>query len=346
MKNQLTNIIFKIANKLNIIPKRLSSPSAFHQKISKQPILIQEHELKQLVIFLRRANDQKYYDKLLSLFVPEWNIDIKKSSFMGYGIGEASLDTFRKVETKSSTLFEKVYFTNHRDLKTIRWFQKNIHPLLKEHIKIPIIEHFFEGEVITITYSKFYSLIKEQNKKTEDALISLSKALYRLSDSRLQSLNLSSAPINILNFEFHFQYNRNIKAANKRLKQAGISTKKLIKLATESKKIITHGDIQNTNIYSNKTLIDWDSFGIYPLGLDPAFSYFRILVEKNNIVPLQSWIEQNFKSSIKDNDWVDFSRNFYFFLYVFATKAFDKGPYKNIELQIIEQLKTHMSQGG
>lgn len=341
MRKILSDILLKLANHLQFIPVKLYSPHIFKYKTGKYPIYIQEHELKILSSFLGRVNNQKYYNKLLSTYVPTWDITILKGYFVGFGMGGASLDTFRKVITESHTLFEKVYFTNHKDFKTIKWFQNYIYPLLQEYITVPIIDLFFEGELVTVTYAQFYDLIEETEENQEKKSIYFNKVLYEVSKNKLQFINYESAPGNVSDFTSHFEYTRGIDFAKKELNTVGIKVDGFIDAAIRSKSIITHGDIQTTNIYKNNTLIDWDSFGIYPLGMDPAFTYYRLLLNNKITKTPDSWIEDNFRPSIDESDWECFSRNYHFFLYVFAAKTLKLEKHKAIELRIIEHMKRY-----
>jgi hypothetical protein len=124
------------------------------------------------------------------------------------------------------------------------------------------------------------------------------------------------------------------------LNNHGIDINMLEKAVAASKRVLTHGDIQETNIYRNSILVDWDSFGIYPMGFEPAFTYFRLLVKNRDRANCILWLEKQYKQDILEEDWIIFKCNFIYFLFVFSQKFFLKNELIELKQELVSALET------
>jgi hypothetical protein len=267
-------------------------------------------------------------------------MEIQKASFIGKGIGVGSLDSFRRVTTDQKDYFEKVYFNSHEDLERIKWFQEHIYALIQHEIKVPRIQKIYSGDLLTIVYFEYFNLndLKEERKKK--AIIEFSKDLYRISYTNEATLSRLEIPTNLKDFRKHFEYQSNINLARRKLGEYGIVCHSFEQEAASSKHIITHADIQETNVFKDSVLIDWDTFGIYPIGLEPAFIYFRLLMkDSNRSTDVIDWLNKYYSEVISERDWKDFKRNFVFFLFVFSAKRIYRGIFNHIEQPLIKKLK-------
>src|SRR5699024_7184083 len=110
----------------------------------------------------------------------------------------------------------------------------------------------------------------------ERSLIQFSIILYHISCAQESYLRKLEIPDLIQNFKNNnHTYRRHISKAKTRLQEEKINIKSFQKSLDYSKSIITHSDIHERNGFKNKILIDWDFFGIYPIGFDPAMIYYR-----------------------------------------------------------------------
>ena len=104
--------------------------------------------------------------------------------------------------------------------------------------------------------------------------------------------------------------------------------------------VLTHGDIQDTNAFENNILIDWDSVGIFPAGLDPAFLLFYLMMNENNEkYDVLNWIDTNYKDIINEKEWDSFQLSVLFFLFVFIQKRIRKEKYEGLKKELIQLLK-------
>jgi thiamine kinase-like enzyme len=311
--------------------------------LKNKPQQIREYELSRIAATLRVADNHKQYEKLLKAFVPDWQIKIKEAQFVGKGIGDSSLNTYRKISTGNRRYFEKVYFNAHPHLQTVRWFEEHIYDMIKDEITVPLIRKSFRGELITIVYFDYYNLIKAGEKTIERHLISFSEILYEISCKRRPALKKLAPPDSINDFRNHPAYrnSKKVYSANARLLKQGINLKSVEKAIDHSKCVLTHGDINKKNAFENAVLIDWDSFGIFPIGLDPAFTYYCLAIDKSRKNNSLAWVKEHYYDMISEEDWKEFERNFTYFLYIFSLNRFDKGKFDHLEQQLIKKLNEY-----
>ncbi len=291
---------------------------------------------------IKASDNHEFYNSLLQKFVPSWKLDILEAVFIPEsGGGESSLNSFRKVKIDGNWYFEKVYFNSCDDVKKVIWFNHNLRDRLMEFgINTPKLYSNFAGESFTIVYFDFLDLIRIQNAiELENSLIEIVKKLYQISAGKsfIQTKNLGIEKFK--NFRDHLEYKKNIDGASKRILKDDILTEDFETKAGESKLIISHGDLHEKNIYKDFVLIDWDNFGYYPIGFDPAFLSFRLLTSGRVNDYSSGWLENNFKEIIGDKDWADFERNFYYFFFVFTAKYFGNEQFMSTYSHVIEKLK-------
>jgi thiamine kinase-like enzyme len=311
--------------------------------LKDKPLQIREYELRRITATLRVADNHKQYEKLLKAFIPGWQIEIKKAQFVGKGIGDSSLNTYRKVLVGDKRYFEKVYFNAHQHLQTVRWFEKHIYDMIKDEITVPLIQKSFHGELITTVYYDYFDLINVREETIEHHLIWFSKVLYDISCRYSSTLKKLAPPDSIRNFRNHPAY-RNYKkmySAHARLLKQGIDLKSIEQGIDQSKCILTHGDINKKNAFENAILIDWDSFGIFPIGLDPAFIYYCLAIDKSKRTNSLAWLKKHYCNIITERDWREFERNFTYFFYIFSLNRFDQGKFGHLEQQLIKNLKEY-----
>lgn len=334
----MKRILFNLFFRLGIVPQRIYTPAQLYGSLKAMPVLIQEHELRKRAELIVRANDHRYYELLLRAFVNRWDFKVEGASFIRKGIGESSLNTCRKVVIDGKAYFEKVFFNSRPEVETAEWFQRHIYGQLGDSIITASLEKLIKGEVITIAYYEFLELSPFQRSDGDQAYIKLTIDLYSISKDTPLDAGAILTPQHVRDFRFHFQYQRYAGAAEAKLRELGVNFRKLVDNASSSKKILTHGDINLGNAFKGPILVDWDSFGVYPIGLDVAYLCYRMpLREWRYKLDIKRWLEDNYGAAIDPVDWTSFERNFYFFLYVFAFPLFQEGDYLGIERELIEK---------
>lgn len=338
MKNTIRRIGFRILFGMGLKSERLFNARRVRKELKNQPILIQEYELNRIAVFVKEANRHAYYNNLLKEFVTHWNIKPEKMEFIGRGIGQSSLNVYRKVRFDDQTYFEKVYFNSYSDLNRTLYFQKELYPLLVGSIQIPKIIWFFRGDLITVVYTSF-----EENKpllpeKEEQALISVSKTLYQVSIQHQALIKQLNLPEILSDHTAHFEYKMSIARAKKQMKKHGLDFDYFEDKAKNSPSVITHGDLHAENIFADNTVIDWDSVGLYPIGLEQAFLFERLPIKKIKSYRPEEWLIRHFFRLIRPEDIEDFTRNFYYFLFIFSA---NHKVYYHLENQLVSQLKLY-----
>lgn len=331
-------ILYRCGFRLN----KVQSPELFHARLKKHPLEVIEYELNNRSAFIRTMNDIAYYDGLLKQFNPSWNIEIKESEFIGHGIGGSSLNVFRKVKTEKEIYFEKVYFSSKDDFYRASWFHDTIYATIENiGVSIPQIQRVYTSDILTVAYFDYLEVQDLEKDTSEGQVVDISLKLYTASLTNEIAKVLVDAPDTIKNYKSHFEYKRNVSKANARLLKHNIIAKDIEETITASKLILTHGDLHNTNVFKGSIVIDWDSFGVYPLGLEPAFIYFRLLEPKERNADFQAWLDTNYKNMILQEDWSDFERNFFYFLYLFSYSLFKNNRYAEMEKKLIKKLSNN-----
>jgi len=336
---KIKKTLFGFFFRLGVIPQRIYPPEHIAIFIENLPTAIKEHELKKHVDTVVRANNHSYYESMLKGFIKEGDVNIRKATFIGNGMGEASLNIYRKVLIDGKFYFEKVFFNDRIELQTAIWFQQHVFGSLNGQIVTAALTKLLKGDFITIAYFEFLELSPFPAVAGDyDEFIKLTIDLYQLSCTNPLVIEAQDTPVHIRDFRFHFQYQRNASAAEQKLTQLGIDFEELIATVDLSKKILSHGDINPGNAFKGSILIDWDSFGIYPVGLEVAYLYYRMPVRDKRHMNPTKWLTDNYKAAIDSIDWPSFERNFFFFAYIFAFHLFEEKDYADLERQIINNL--------
>jgi hypothetical protein len=348
MKLAIKNFIRKYLQKIGIYiqfepdTKILFFPTArfFYRYIKDMPKSLQESELRDITYSLKITNNHKTYERLLKAFVPSWKAGITNAKFMGKGIGEGSLNTYRKVRINNKLYFEKIYFNDHQIFNHVQFFQAHIYELINDKIKVPRIRKTFCGDLLTIAYYDYMVLNELEEETKENRLIQFSKDFYHISCNNELYLRELKLPDSIKDFRRRYQYRNNIILAKTRL-LLHVSTKPFERLLDQSKHILTHGDLHEDNSFKQAVLVDWDRCGIFPLGFEPAYIYYCLMLKNNKRGDVINWLYKYYSGTISKEDWQDFERNFVYLLFVFSIKLFEKSSFKTTEQQLIKILKDY-----
>lgn len=321
VRERLMHSLIKITRCFGLYVQKLYDAESLYRHLTSDHVSIQEAELKKKTTYLRMANDNTLYSQILQKFVPHLKMDFDQSEFIGRGFSKTALNVYRKLTYEDGTLFEKVYFNSSHDLLRVKWFYENIHPLINSNIKVPSLYKSIKGELITVVYFKYVDLISLAMSDVNEKVFNHSKELYKLSFISNVKSKMKHAPEFLKDYKEHFLYLENIdKAVLKILELCGgdFPLKAIKKKIDESHHVLTHGDIHWGNIYENNYLIDWDSFGIYPKGLEVAYILFQLHQCKLSYKELNDVLEKEYQSNILEKEWHSFELNCLFFYFVFS----------------------------
>lgn len=343
MKEKLIQTIKSIYYKLGFFPpQRILSVEQIHQDYRYLPEEIKRFLIQDYIYKIASFNKIELYIDFLQFHFPDNQFSFQNSQFITQlkdGGGGSSFSSFRKIKSDNELWFEKVYFSDHPDLQRNIFFYNHIYPLLKEDLQIPKLQKLISGEWLSIAYFDFFNLQKiEEKKYLIQEMIVVSLILYQRSIKYQKTLIKICKSSIITDFILHPNYLRNKKIVENKLLKSNILIKEVERKINQSYKILTHGDINLTNIYQNRKVIDWDNFGIYPIGFEVASFYHR-LVWKNEIENnFEEWLEKNYKNKIDSFHWKDFKRNSCYFLYVFLIRELEKPKHSFLKSILIKNI--------
>lgn len=291
-----------------------------------------EHKINMLKAIIKRARikkDHDYYDLILKTYIPDIDLSYREAKFVGYGEGKENTNCYRQLISKAghSILFEKAYFTDSEKLHNLLWFEENILEKKIGKLVTPRIINVFKSSFLTIINFEYLTLEVIDEKKLSEKLNLTALALY---DSSIDLAVIM--PDFLKDFTKHNYYKRNIdKAANKLI---DIDVCAFIDDIKKGLYVLSHGDLSESNVYQDGVVIDWDSCGFFPFGLDVAKIYYRMIVNHAYKVDFEAWLIENYKKHIKSEHWLALYKNFIFFLFVFIQDSSLKPSSKLQELEL------------
>ena len=123
-----------------------------------------------------------------------------------------------------------------------------------------------------------------------------------------------------------YQYMQNIKhlykqGFEKASKMFGLSNiKKIEDIIISYPHVLAHGDLNTAHVYENGYFIDWDRFGIYPIGYDIGMLLSRYNAFENSKA-LVDFIDLNILDKIDSNiDKKEFKIGCLYFSFIFYSR--------------------------
>lgn len=238
----------------------------------------------------RSDNNLTAYEKVLGDYDPIVQListnETIATEFIGYGLGDDSLNVFRKVELKDEMLFEKVYLLDSPDFNRLEWFENFVRKEVEAiEYKVPKLIKIIKGEKLAIVYYQFLNEPLDNLKRPKKQLIEIAQNLNSLNLSNTAKLNF---PKKSLDFTSIPIYQKSKAALIKWLQKSGIDAKKFDKyesLVMSLPRALNHGDLHGKNVGDNGVVIDWDRAGFYPIGFDIGY----ILSNTKNVTDLSLW---------------------------------------------------------
>lgn len=342
-RKQIQRRIIKLFYRFGIYIDIEFFPSAdkLYNRIAHKPAQKQVAELEKICSAVSAAKDHYYYNQLLKKFIPDWDLPIKKAEFLGTGQW-SGFNSFRRVNIAGKNEFEKLFDTSSKTLEKLVWLDKNIFPKIADSIKTPQIIRYYQGKVLSLAYFEFVDSPLLPDKQGEDLAVNISKKLYRFS---LQS-DLSKLPVSdfLTDFTRHGRYKIWAPKAAEELKEHHIQKQAVEEKINSARKVLTHGDLKDLNLFQDGSIIDWDESGFYPAGLEQAFIYSRNILHDDLVEKMPiDWLRHHFKDSIPTEEWFLFQLSFVYFLFVFSFEKLQEEryhPIKNLLLDFLSSAPT------
>ena len=239
------------------------------------------------------------YDSVLELIT---SLDATKSKFIGYGLGEQTLNTYRYIELQGEVYFEKIYLTQSDDLRHLLWFFKYAQDsIIQAGYRVPKILKVSKGDKLTAVYFEF---IDNKLDNLNDFINNTLKIAFNLTNIRLSSEAIKESQ------KFKFQeaplYRDNYIRLENFLFQQGVKANKLVEMQNKINTmngVFSHGDLHGKNLGNPNIIIDWDKSGVYPKGFDIAYilSNCYIFIGMEDLLRfLKRQIPSNFIKNKKD----------------------------------------------
>lgn len=342
VKQHLQNSVVKIMHNYGFYVDELPDAASFYMKLKNYPVAAKEDELRRMTLFLRKANNRSLYDQILRKFVPQMDINFSDSKFIGKGFGATTLNVYRKVFFNSEVLFEKVYFNSSLDTERVKWFYDNIYSSMNGNIVAPPLYRSIKGELVTIFYFKFVNLFPLADKDVEATIFNFSRELYKLSQLVDVREKIENAPVFLKDYTAHFEYKRKIEKAELRAVELlgdRFPFRKIEKKIRESPITLSHADMHKGNVFANNYLIDWDPFGIYPIGLEVAYILLFMKQCKLNYKELIDILKREYQTTIAKEEWSEFQLNCLYFYFVFTIHSSNEEGSSNIQSDILNRIE-------
>ena len=249
------------------------------------------HELKIKAGECRKSKNHQAYESLLKEF--DANIKfldktfVTDCEFIGYGLGDDSLNVFRKIRLKDKVLFEKIYCLDSHDYKRLLWFEtylsKDVQSL-----------GFVTSSIYTITQGKFLAVVYFEFLDVEldnlkQPLRTLLETAIRLNDLEISvKVNMAFQAMK-LDFTHIDIYQKSKQGLMYWMQKNGLDSSKIDqyeKIVKQAPHILNHGDLHGKNMGMPNIVIDWDRAGLYPVGFDLGY----ILSNEYKFTDLKTWL--------------------------------------------------------
>jgi len=216
-----------------------------------------------------------YLEKDLLTYKSNSEISTK---FLNKGKGSGTIRSYRKVEGKNISLFEKIYFRDQPEWKkTIDFYNKIFQDAYNLNIVAPNLVYINKGSYLVVTYTEFFDLEPiERNQYLEKAV----EMATRIMNIPYQYNSNDFSEILDYNSDINFKlFKRRLLSCfkndnNDQMIELIYSVDQYIKEYIERR--LCHGDLSLNNLFKNNILIDWDRFGYYPIGYEFAMIIIRI----------------------------------------------------------------------
>lgn len=231
------------------------------------------------------------YDNDVMLYTQKDCINV---SFIGSGYSDEVINSYRKLELKDYSLFEKIYF-NARKMR-VSFFVNNILPqLLKHEVRTARLIEVSEGEKFFITYFEYLDL---EPPEPGSYFHNAANIAANIATTKFdESIEFAGDRIEYNRGTFQ----RSVEKLRDELVTQICDISKFLSdvdsyLSVNVERCLNHGDLSDKNTFKNEKVIDWDNFGFYPVGYD--FGLIIGLAHKKELT-LKKYLELEYELYLK-----------------------------------------------
>ncbi|REL23939.1 hypothetical protein DYD21_20600 [Rhodohalobacter sp. SW132] len=251
-----------------------------------------EH-IRRLGNSLSKRGYMSLYEHMIHLYDKDIDLYSQKScltaKFTGTGYGGINMNSYRILEFKENTLFEKIYFKSWVD--DIIIFTKEVLPeVLTQGINTPKLIESKEGENFFITYFEYLELepLNHTNFLNEATDIAASIANVKLDPA----IEFPDGRLHYHKSSFKGKLDNLKKELTPYMSDISNFLNTVDDYINKNvRKTLNHGDLSERNAFKNGKVIDWDNFGLYPLGYDFGKTIGMSEIYKKNELSLQDYLK-------------------------------------------------------
>lgn len=296
---------------------KLPKPNEFKKEISKYNREIQKYLIKNYTRKIHSISNHGLYNEFLISFFNDWHLKNSKVKFLNvYGGGKENLNIYRKVEFEGQSLFEKTY--NERE-DSVDFFYSNIYLILSKYFNIPKLVYHFKSENLALFYTEYHNL-NYFNKYSEyvDSVLDVVKKMIDISASNEMVVlkdNILCYGNSFIDHEVYLDFRS---VVDENLQKHSINLNDLEKNLITQSFVISHGDLNRHNVYKGSVIIDWDKYGLNPIGYDLGRIAAYFIQDGYYHFDYNKWITENYENRLQKIELQKLRRNFLFFYYIFC----------------------------
>lgn len=240
---------------------------------------------------------------------------LNTATFINAGKTDGVLHSYRKLELENEKLFEKVYFKDGIEWEKTELFYRYVFPRLEEeNVKVPALVDVREGKSLVITYCEYLNLesVKEEHYFEESTDMAARLANLNLDFNSIPSKLISDYTAEPVFYTKNDSFRNSLTDADPERLDFLDQVNKYIQ--RYQNKRLNHGDLNRGNIFRDGKIIDWDRFGLYPIGYDFAYIVSKIDMEKKLTLDLYRKLESQSYAKVSGlTSEVDFKITMAFF---------------------------------
>lgn len=275
-------------------------------------------DLKIITTAIALTGDHRRFEGSVLMFDPAitYPPGDRRRRFAGAGIGAGSLNVFRTLTRDGESLFEKTYQREDACFRHMSFFHENVLPRL-EGVKFPALREIAAGDRLAVTYFEQVPYKRPAQYDIEAAArLVHTLAAHDFSDLAVPDLALDFRRRGV-NHGRHLisrKLNRNDPARAARILA---DLEHWDAIIAEYPRVLTHADLNQSNISTDGHVIDWDTAGFFPYGYDAAYAAHFSGTPLDDLDALNAFYRQYFeRPDATREDWLAFLFFFMHFMHI------------------------------
>lgn len=272
------------------------------------------YQVKNLLSIIRFINNMELFENILMQFDNDLKfVKYQSADFLPKASGgDGSLDVYRKITLQTQdVLFEKIYLKQSEYYNKLEIFYTKILPQINHLIKVPKLEYVHKGRDFVSCCFEFVTSKPTNKNNIYEITLPILSGIYN------KSLQI---PKELKSDEFikEHLYKQGFEKASKMFGLSNI--KKIEDIIVSYPHVLAHGDLNTAHVYENGYFIDWDRFGIYPIGYDIGMLLSRYNAFES-LKALVDFIDLNILDKIDSNiDKKEFKIGCLYFSFIFYSR--------------------------